>query len=88
MVSAFSNENGVVLGQVKTEAKSNEITAIPELLNLLYLKKNLITIDAMGCQKISLRRSKIKSRLSSGSKRQSGEITSCIRGKISCKCVF
>ncbi|WP_153069967.1 ISAs1 family transposase, partial [Escherichia coli] len=51
MVSAFSNENGVVLGQVKTEAKSNEITAIPELLNLLYLKKNLITIDAMGCQK-------------------------------------
>lgn len=51
MVSAFSNENGVVLGQVKTEAKSNEITAIPELLNLLYLMKNLITIDAMGCQK-------------------------------------
>lgn len=51
MVSTFSNENGVVLGQVKTEAKSNEITAIPELLNLLYLKKNLITIDAMGCQK-------------------------------------
>ncbi|EOL9916128.1 ISAs1-like element ISEc26 family transposase, partial [Escherichia coli] len=51
MVSAFSNENGVVLGQVKTEAKSNEITAIPELLNLLDLKKNLITIDAMGCQK-------------------------------------
>lgn len=51
MVSAFSNENGVVLGQVKTEAKSNEITAIPELLNLLYLKINLITIDAMGCQK-------------------------------------
>ena len=39
------------LGQVKTEAKSNEITAIPELVNLLYLKKNLITIDAMGCQK-------------------------------------
>ncbi len=51
MVSAFSTENGVVLGQVKTDAKSNEITAIPELLNLLDLKKCLITIDAMGCQK-------------------------------------
>jgi len=51
MVSASSTENGVVLGQVKTEAKSNAIAAIPELLNLLYLKKCLITIDAMGCQK-------------------------------------
>lgn len=51
MVSAFSIENGVVLGQVKTEVKSNEITAIPELLNLLELNKCLVTIDAMGCQK-------------------------------------
>jgi len=51
MVSAFSTEYGVVLGQVKTDAKSNEITAIPELLNLLDLKKSLVTIDAMGCQK-------------------------------------
>ena len=50
-MSAFSTENGVVLGQVKTEAKSNEITAISELLDLLYLKKSLITIDAIGCQK-------------------------------------
>lgn len=48
-VSAFSTEYGVVLGQVKNEAKSNEITAIPELLNLLNLKKSLVTIDAMGC---------------------------------------
>ncbi|VEA08847.1 Transposase [Salmonella enterica subsp. enterica serovar Sanjuan] len=51
MVSAFSTEYGVVLGQVKAEAKSNEITAIPELLNLLDLKKSLVTIDAKGCQK-------------------------------------
>ena len=51
MVSAFSNENGVVLGQVKTEAKSNEITAIPELLNMLDIKGKIITTDAMGCQK-------------------------------------
>jgi predicted transposase YbfD/YdcC len=41
----------VVLGQVKTEEKSNEITAIPELLKLLELKSCMVTIDAMGCQK-------------------------------------
>lgn len=51
MISAFSAANGVVLGQVKTEEKSNEITAIPELLKLLNLHGCLVTIDAMGCQK-------------------------------------
>ncbi len=51
MVSAFSAANGVVLGQVKTAEKSNEITAIPELLKLLNLQGCLVTIDAMGCQK-------------------------------------
>ena len=50
MVSAFSAANEVSLGQVKTEEKSNEITAIPELLKLLEIKGCLITIDAMGCQ--------------------------------------
>lgn len=51
MVSAWATGNRVVLGQVKTEEKSNEITAIPELLGLLYLKGCIVTIDAMGCQK-------------------------------------
>jgi len=51
MVSAWASKNGIVLGQVKTNEKSNEITAIPELLNLLEIKKCIITIDAMGCQK-------------------------------------
>lgn len=51
MVSAFSAANGVVLGQVKTAEKSNEIKAIPELLKLLNLQGCLVTIDAMGCQK-------------------------------------
>jgi predicted transposase YbfD/YdcC len=51
MVSAFATANGVVMGQVKTEEKSNEITAIPELLDLLSIKGCLVTIDAMGCQK-------------------------------------
>ena len=41
------NKNGLVLGQVKTNEKSNEITAIPELLDLLYLKGATITIDAL-----------------------------------------
>ncbi|TDX32174.1 putative transposase YbfD/YdcC [Modicisalibacter xianhensis] len=51
MVSAFSAANGVVLGQVKTAEKSNEITAIPQLLKLLNLQGCLVTINAMGCQK-------------------------------------
>lgn len=51
MVSAWSVENRLVLGQVKTEEKSNEITAIPELLNLLDVNGCIVTIDAMGCQK-------------------------------------
>lgn len=50
MVSAWSSENGLVLGQEKTAEKSNEITAIPQLLEVLELKGCIITIDAMGCQ--------------------------------------
>lgn len=50
MVSAFATANGVALGQVATDVKSNEITAIPELLKLLDIKGCLITTDAMGCQ--------------------------------------
>lgn len=51
MVSAFATDLGVVLGQEKVASKSNEITAIPELLDALYIKGLLVTIDAMGCQK-------------------------------------
>lgn len=51
MVSAFSTELGLVLGQEKVADKSNEITAIPELLEALYIKGLLVTIDAMGCQR-------------------------------------
>ena len=50
IVSAWASEHGVALGQVATEEKSNEITAIPLLLKQIELKKALITIDAMGCQ--------------------------------------
>jgi predicted transposase YbfD/YdcC len=50
IVSAWSSKNGIVLGQVETEAKSNEITAIPELLKILDIKGSIVTIDAMGCQ--------------------------------------
>ena len=51
MVGAWGNTNQLALGQVKTDEKSNEITAIPALLSLLELKEVIITIDAMGCQK-------------------------------------
>jgi len=50
MVSAWASENGVALGQVKTEETSNEITAIPELLEVLNLTGCIVTTDAMGCQ--------------------------------------
>lgn len=50
LVSAFATANGVALGQVATDQKSNEITAIPELLKLLDISGCLITTDAMGCQ--------------------------------------
>jgi predicted transposase YbfD/YdcC len=51
LVSAWALENKMVLGQVKTREKSNEITAIPELLRVLELEGCIVTIDAMGCQK-------------------------------------
>lgn len=50
VVSALACESGLVLGQQDTDAKSNEITAIPALLQLLHLKGSLVSIDAMGCQ--------------------------------------
>lgn len=51
MVSAWARESQLVLGQVKTDDKSNEITAIPRLLQMLELAGCVVTIDAMGCQK-------------------------------------
>lgn len=50
MVSAWAAQNRVVLGQLKTEEKSNEITAIPALLQVLDVSGCIVTIDAMGCQ--------------------------------------
>jgi predicted transposase YbfD/YdcC len=51
MVSAWATSNKLVLGQCKVEEKSNEITAIPELIKVLDIAGCLVTIDAMGCQK-------------------------------------
>lgn len=51
LVTAWSSESGLTLGQIACEDKSNEITAIPELLKLLSLRGCTVTIDAMGCQK-------------------------------------
>ncbi len=51
IVSAWASEQGIALGQLATEEKSNEITAIPELLKQIDVKGAVVTIDAMGCQK-------------------------------------
>ena len=51
IVSAYSSKDRIVIGQVKADEKSNEITAIPDLLKRLYLIGAVVTIDAAGCQK-------------------------------------
>ena len=51
IVNALCSSSNLVLGQVKTNEKSNEITAIPELLDLLFIEGTIVTIDAMGAQK-------------------------------------
>jgi predicted transposase YbfD/YdcC len=51
LVSAWASDQGLVLGQVATRAKSNEIEAIPRLLDMIAIENSIVTIDAMGCQK-------------------------------------
>lgn len=51
VVSAWASENRITLGQTKTNKKSNEITAIPELMDMISVEGCIVTIDAMGCQK-------------------------------------
>ena len=51
LVSAWATKNKIMLAQVKTENHSNEITAIPKVLEMLDIQESIITIDAMGCQK-------------------------------------
>ena len=51
VISAFSTMHSLVIGQIKTDEKSNEITAIPEILNMLDINGKIIKTDAMGCQK-------------------------------------
>src|SRR3546814_9419661 len=52
MVSAFAARQRLVLGQVKIDEKSNEITAIPRLLAMMDIEGAVVTIDAMGCQRV------------------------------------
>jgi len=56
LVSAWASEHGLALGQVATEEKSNEITAIPALIDRIDVKGAIVTIDAMGCQKAIARK--------------------------------
>ncbi len=55
LVSVWASESGVLLGQRKVDAKSNEITAVPELLQLLFIKGCVVTVDALNCQKDRLK---------------------------------
>jgi hypothetical protein len=51
VVSAWAGQTGITLGQVAVDAKSNEIAAMPQLLEVLDLREKIVTTDAMGCQK-------------------------------------
>ena len=51
VVSAFVTENQLTLGEIYVEEKTNEITAVPELLDLIDVKGGIVTADAMSCQK-------------------------------------
>jgi predicted transposase YbfD/YdcC len=51
IVSAWATDHGITLGQISVDSKSNEITAVPQLLEMLELKDTIVTLDAMGCQK-------------------------------------
>lgn len=70
LVSAWASENGLTLGQLKVEGKSNEITALPALLKLLEVKGCVVTMDAMGCQK----------ELASQIVQQGGDYVLCLKG--------
>ena len=61
LVSAWASDQGLVLGQREVDGKSNEITAIPELLDTLHLDGCIVTLDAMGCQKDIAARIRAKS---------------------------
>jgi predicted transposase YbfD/YdcC len=61
LVSAWASDQGLVLGQREVDGKSNEITAIPELLDTLHLEGAIVTLDAMGCQKDIAARIRAKS---------------------------
>ena len=83
MVSAFAAENRLVLGQVKTDAKSNEITAIPELLALLDIKGCLVSIDAMGCARLnSLNHNQGRWRLLAGGKGNQPTLHNAVRAAL------
>jgi predicted transposase YbfD/YdcC len=60
LVSAWASDQGLVLGQREVDGKSNEITAIPELLDTLHLEGAIVTLDAMGCQKDIAKRIRAK----------------------------
>ena len=75
MVSAWAENNNLVLGQRKVDEKSNEITAIPKLLEALELSGTVVTIDAMGCQRSIVRQiCREEGRVCAGGQREPGAL--------------
>jgi predicted transposase YbfD/YdcC len=70
LVSAWASENGITLGQLRVDGKSNEITALPKLLQVLDVTGCVVTLDAMGCQKD----------LAGQVKKQGGDYVICLKG--------
>jgi predicted transposase YbfD/YdcC len=70
LISAWASANGLALGQLKVDGKSNEITALPALLKLLDVKDRVVTMDAMGCQR----------ELASQIIEQGGDYVFCLKG--------
>ncbi len=86
IVSAFATANGITLGQLPIHGKTNEITAIPDLLETLYLKGCIVTIDAMGCQteiakKIAQRKGKYVLAVKGNQQKLLDDIQEMFRGK-------
>jgi DDE_Tnp_1-associated/Transposase DDE domain len=72
MVSAWGCEQRMVLAQIATDAKSNEITAVPKLLEMLSLKGAIVTVDALNCQREIAQDRRSRRRLSAGAQGQPG----------------
>ncbi len=94
MVSVWATANCLMLGQHKVDAKSNEITAIPQLIKVLELEGRIVTIDAMECQKqvanqiIERKADYVLTRRSRSDRRSSSNNASCLGSELASITLF